>query len=374
MKTKGLLVCLSFAALMLAGGFSETAAREKPSDSPPARLPRTNLLVYHGRHGEVRPVKSRADWRKRRAEILRGMQAVMGPLPGQAKRCPLDFRVEEEVDAGRYLRQLGSYAAEPGSRVPTYLLIPKDAPAGRRKFNAILALHPTNMEIGHRTSVEKRPGPYRAYAHDLAERGFVVLVPAYPLMANYQPDVRALGYESGTMKAIWDNIRGLDLLDSLPYVRRGRYGAIGHSLGGHNAIYTAVFDQRIQAVVSSCGFDSFLDYYGGDPANWQPERGWCQTRYMPKLAAYRGRLADIPFDFHELMGALAPRPVFVNAPLGDRNFQWRSVDAIAQTALPIYTLLGAPDKLQVTHPDYDHDFRDPERMRAYAFLAAALQP
>ena len=67
------------------------------------------------------------------------------------------------------------------------------------------------------------------------------------------------------MKAIWDNIRGLDLLESLRFVKRGRYGAIGHSLGGHNAIYTAVFDQRIKVVVSSCGFDSYLDYYDGDP-------------------------------------------------------------------------------------------------------------
>ena len=41
--------------------------------------------------------------------------------------------------------------------------------------------------------------------------------------------------------------------------------------------------------------------------NWDPERGWCQTRYMRKLADYKGRLADIPFDFHEMIGALAPR-------------------------------------------------------------------
>ena len=55
--------------------------------------------------------------------------------------------------------------------------------------------------------------------------------------------------------------------------------------------------------MSSCGFDSFLDYYDGNPDNWQPERGWCQTRYMLKLADYRGRLAEIPFDFHELLGS-----------------------------------------------------------------------
>ena len=203
-------------------------------------------------------------------------------------------------DQLRFLRApLITYASEPGSRVPAYLLIPKAALDGKKKLPAILALHPTDMEYGHRVVVEQLRANYRAYGRDLAERGYVVLAPAYPLMANYQPDLNALGYQSGTMKAIWDNIRGLDLLESLPFVRKGSFGAIGHSLGGHNAIFTAVFDPRIRVVVSSCGFDSFLDYYGGDPANWHPERGWCQTRYMPRLADYRGRLAEIPFDFHE---------------------------------------------------------------------------
>ena len=101
-------------------------------------------------------------------------------------------------------------------------------------------------------------------------------------LADYQPDLRKLGYESGTMKAIWDNIRALDLLDSLPQVRRGQYAAIGHSLGGHNAIYTAVHDKRIGVVVSSCGFDSFLDYYGGNI------KGWVQERYIMRMGHYVG--------------------------------------------------------------------------------------
>src|SRR5207249_11546129 len=175
----------------------------------------------------------------------------------------------------------------------------------------ILALNPTDMEYGYRVVVERMRAHYSAYACELAERGFVVLAPAYPLMANYQPDLKALGYQSGTMKAIRDNIRGLDLLDSLPFVRKGKYGAIGHSLGGHNAIYTAVFDQRIKVIVSSCGFDSYLDYKEGNIS------GWTSERYMPRLADYQGRLREIPFDFHELIGALAPRAVFISAPLGD---------------------------------------------------------
>lgn len=344
----------------------------KTTDEAP--LSHTNLLVFHNRQGHVEPLTSKADWLQRRAEILSHMQQVMGPLPGNEKRCALDVKLVEEKDGGTYVSRLITYASEPGSRVPAYLLIPKAALTGTNHFPAVLALHPTDADYGHRVTVEELRANYRAYARDLAERGFVVLAPAYPLMANYQPDLKALGYQSGTMKAIWDNIRGLDYLESLPYVQKGRFGAIGHSLGGHNAIYTAVFDPRIHAVVSSSGFDSYQDYFGGDPANWQIGRGWCQERYMPNLAKYRGHLAQIPFDFSELLAALAPRPLFINAPLHDSNFQWRSVDRMVQAALPIYQLYGATNNVHVEHPDCAHDFPPDVRERAYQFLTESLRP
>ena len=77
---------------------------------------------------------------------------------------------------------------------------------------------------------------------ELAEHGYVVLAPDYPYEGEYQPDLYAMGYVSGTMKAIYDNIRAIDLLQSLPNVDPERIGCIGHSLGGHNSIFTATFD------------------------------------------------------------------------------------------------------------------------------------
>jgi len=330
------------------------------------RLPRTDLLVYRDSQGDLATVRTTADWEKRRAEILRGMQAVMGPLPANEKRCVLEMKVETETDEGPFVRRFVTYRSEPGSRVPAWLLIPKTALLLNAKTSAILALHPTDMEYGHRVVVESLRAHYRAYARDLAERGFVVLAPAYPLLANYQPELQKLGYQSGTMKAIWDNIRGLDLLESLPFVQKGAFGAIGHSLGGHNAIFTAVFDRRISVVISSCGFDSFNDYMGGNIA------GWTSQRYMPKLLAFKDHLAEIPFDFHELIGAAAPRPVFISAPLGDTNFKWRSVDEIVRAAKPVYQLFGKPQNLRVQHPDCGHDFPPEIREETYQFLSDRL--
>jgi hypothetical protein len=341
----------------------------------PTRLDRNNLLQYRDANGEVQLATTPAQWQRRRAEIVRGMQEVMGQFPSDDRRVSLELQVEREVDAGSYVRQLVSYQSEPGSRTTAFLCIPKDVLDGSRKAPAVLCLHPTDNTVGHQVVVGLGGRPGRQYAAELARRGYVTLSPSYPHLADYWPNLGRLGYISGTMKAIWDNSRGLDLLASLPYVDESRgFGAIGHSLGGHNAIYTAVFDTRITVLASSCGFDSFLDYYGGAERNWYFGQGWCQIRYMPRLSNYRGRLKEIPFDFPELLGALAPRPVFVNAPLHDGNFRSQSVDHCVAAARPIYDLFDATENLIIKHPDCDHNFPAELREEAYRLIDSVLRP
>jgi len=338
------------------------------------RLDRNNLLQYRDSDGKIQPVRTAAEWEKRREEILRGMQAVMGAFPGDERRIPLDVQVDEEVNVGNYTRRLITYQSEPDSRTPAYLCVPNDVLAGKRKASGVLCLHPTDNTVGHKVVVGLGGRAGRQYAAELTERGYVTLSPSYPHLANYWPNLGGLGYVSGTMKAIWDNSRGLDLLASLPFVDDTRgFGAIGHSLGGHNAIYTAVFDERISVIASSCGFDSYRDYYDGNINVWYFGKGWCQIRYMPRLSDYRGNLDAIPFDFHELLGALAPRSFFVNAPLHDSNFRWKSVDECAAAARPVYNLLGGEGRLTIDHPDSDHDFPDEQRQKAYAVIASVLQ-
>jgi hypothetical protein len=85
-----------------------------------------------------------------------------------------------------------------------------------------------------------------------------------------------------------------------------------------------------------------------------------RTRLVPdplhaQLAQYAGRLT-IFFDFHELMGALAPRQVFVNAPIGDTNFKWRSGTPSQRPAKPVFELYHVPQNLRVEHPDCGHLF------------------
>ncbi len=336
---------------------------------PPLRgLSRTNLLEYHATDGTKKVAMTAAEWESRRKEARAGFQQVAGPLPGPEMRCALDPQIIEEADCGSYVRRLITYTSQPGGKVPAYLCIPKTTLNGT-KTPAVLCLHPTENKIGFKVVVGLGGKPHRQYASELAERGFITLSPSYPLLADYQPDLKALKLPSGTMKAIWDNLRGLDYLDSLPFVDHSHgYAAIGHSLGGHNAIFTAVFDERIQVIVSSCGFDSLLDYYGGNI------KGYVQERYMLHMENYLGHPQDVPWDHYELIACLAPRHVFVNAPLKDANFRWQSVDRIANAALPLFKLHQAESNLQVVHPDSDHDFPDIERFASYELIKRVLRP
>jgi dienelactone hydrolase len=346
-------------------GVSMLAGAQTAPAVPPIRgLSRTNLLEYRKADGKIRIARTAKEWEWRRREALAGMHELTGPLPGREKRCPLAVTVENETDMGSYVRRAITYSSEPGSRTTAFLCLPKTALAGKATA-AVLCLHPTDNVAGYKVVVGLGGRPHRQYGSELAERGFVTISPSYVQLADYQPDLDALGYQSGTMKAIWDNVRAMDLLDGLPFVKRGRYGAIGHSLGGHNAIYTAVHDARVRVVVSSCGFDSFLDYYGGNV------KGWVQPRYMMRMANYVGNPDRIPFDFYELIAALAPRPLFVNAPLRDANFRAASVDRIFAAAQAVYGLWGAKANLAVAHPDSEHDFPDAERMLAYEWIDRA---
>jgi dienelactone hydrolase len=292
------------------------------------------------------------------------MQRVMGPMPPDERKVPLDVHVYDEVPLQRYVRKTISFAPEAGDRVPAFLLIPND-PKG--KAAAALCLHQTTP-IGKQEPVGMGQRNL-AYAAELAERGVVALVPDYPNFGDYKIDPYEKGYASATMKGIWNHRRALDLLVSLPEVDPARLGTIGHSLGGHNALFVAAFDPRIKAVVTSCGFNAFPKYVGGNLS------GWSHKGYMPRVDAEYGKDPKrMPFDFTEVLGAIAPRALFINAPLRDGNFEVSGVRDCVAAAAPVYELLGAKEALRAVYPDAGHDFPPEIRKQAYEFLDEALKP
>ena len=334
----------------------------------------SKLLVVRDAAGNERPVKTKDDWAERVAHVKANMQLVMGPLPDASRRVPLDVEVVSEEKTAKYLRRKVKFTPEPDDRVPAWLLIPNELPTSG-KTAAMLCLHQTTG-IGKNEPAGLGGLKSLHYAHELAERGYVCLVPDYPSFGEYPYDFKTKGahYASGSMKAIWNNIRAVDLLESLPQVDKNRLGVIGHSLGGHNSLFTAVFDERLKAVVSSCGFTPFHDYYGGKVA------GWTSDRYMPRIRdVYENNADKIPFDFYEIVAALTPRAFFSNSPIGDSNFDIGGVRKAFAKAEEVYCLFEPADakppyaRLKLATPDAPHDFPEPERKAAYEWVDGTLK-
>lgn len=322
----------------------------------------SNLMEVYTEEGVIAPVESVEDWSVRREHILENMQEVMGRIP---ELPTVDLAVEylESVRLESYTRHRITFQVEEGDRLPAYLLIPHDI---QGKVPAMVCLHPTS-EHGKGQVVGLGDKENRNYAGELAARGYVTLAPDYPGFGDYEIDVYGMGYVSATAKGILNHRRSLDLLASLPEVDADRMGAIGHSLGGHNSLYLAVFEPRVKAVVTSCGFNSFAKYKEGDLT------GWSHKGYMPRITeVYNRDPKQMPFDFTEVLGAIAPRALFVSAPVHDANFEVSGVRDCIDAADPVYELFGARENLRVVYPDCEHDFPQEIREQAYGFLDEVL--
>lgn len=287
----------------------------------------------------------------------------MGPMPRLDRARNLHVQTLSTVDAGSYTQTKLTFEPEPGRKVFAWLLTPKTG--GRRP--AALCLHQTTR-IGKDEPVGVGPKVNLHYAKELAERGWVALVPDYPSFGDdatdFDKEVYGRGYQSATMYGIVNHTRAVDLLAGHPRVNSKQIAVIGHSLGGHNALFAAAFDTRIRAAVTSCGFTSFAKYYGGNL------KGWTSNRYMPRIAAiYHNSPQEVPFDFTDVLAAIAPRAVFVNAPVRDSNFEVSGVDDVANAVRSRFPA----GRLIIEHPEAEHDFPTPIRQKAYEFLEKSVR-
>ncbi len=76
----------------------------------------------------------------------------------------------------------------------------------------------------------------------------------------------------------------------------------------------------------------------------------------------------MPFDFPEVVAALAPRAFLASAPVRDHNFDVDGVKQCVVAARPVFELLGAKDKLKANYPDCDHNSPEDVRKVAYEWL------
>lgn len=328
---------------------------------------------------EITPKKSPADslkWHeKKRQKILKNMEKAMGKLPDRSNLPPFDIRITDSVKEERFTRYTLTFAVAKNERLPVYLYVPTQRDTIKR-IPAMLVLHGTS-EIGKGVVDGQSLLPNRAHARELAQRGYVVIAPDYPSFGdlkdhNFETD----RYESATMQAIFNHMRCVDLLQSRADVDPDNIGVIGHSLGGHNAMFVAAFDTRLKVAVSSSGWTQFEYYNIGDEGSkkYGGRLGpWAQTRYMPLIRTkYKLDAKLIPFNFDNIITAIAPRAFFSVSPLKDSNFDVNGVRAGISLVEKVYNDLGAGDMLQVRYPDAGHDFPVENRNEVYRFLDRIL--
>jgi len=283
------------------------------------------LLFYIDSKGKKRQVTTLAEWEIKRKQIIDGMQQTMGKRPEFSNLPGMNISIIDELKEENYTRLNISFTVAQNETVSAYLYVPfqKGIP---KKF----------------------------------------------------PDFKTDRYHSGTMKAIFDNMRCVDLLQARQDVDPNRIGGvIGHSLGGHNAIFTGAFDKRLKVIVSSCGW-TLMDYYNAGKVVTEKYGGslcpWAQERYMPLLREkYHFDVKKIPFDFDEVIAAIAPRAFFSNSPLNDSNFGVAGVKKDIAEVSELYRFLEAKDKLEVCYSKSQHDFAPEVRFEVFGFIDKILK-
>ena len=358
---------------LIAESLAAEIARLHHSPKPKVR----NVLITKDEYGAPLTIRSPRDWEKYRRSIHAKMEAVMGPLPAVPRKKP-GFIVVDSLVTDRYRRLTIQIPVKPSEIISAYLYIPKDLSRGEKR-PAMLALHETDLpgkkSVDGEGSYEKSRRDL-GYGKELASRGYVVIAPDYPSFGDSVPyDFQADAYESGTMKGIFNHRCCIDLLEQLAFVDKNRIGAIGHSLGGHNAIFLAAFDERIKVTVTSCGWTQ-LDYYDIGPAASERYGGrlgpFAQDRYMPLWKNFGLDGSRKPFEFHQLIGTIAPRAFFSSSPVNDGNFDVNGVKEGIWLAQMGYKFLGAEHNLQVRYPEAGHEFPEPIRQEAYQFIDQIL--
>lgn len=160
------------------------------------------------------------------------------------------------------------------------------------------------------------------------------------------PRQSAMGVMVQDVRKVISAVSGLEFVDP------DRIMVAGFSLGGAVGLYAAALDERIKAVASTCGFASMrLDAHGKETEGLKRYSHLRPT--LPRLGFFVGHEKRLPYDYHEILSLIAPRPVLILAPILDQDWFFEDVEACYEAALTVYQLLGWQDSIQLHAP---HDF------------------
>ncbi len=333
-------------------------------------------------------ITTRQAWQRQREAIKKVLNVFLGEPP-KSKPALKAKTIEETSRSGHLLRTF-VFQTEPNEFVPAYLLIPKNL---KGRAPVVLCPHQTT-QAGKKEPAGLAGNPQLQTALHLVNRGFVTFTydavcfgerhdPASGHYGDAIPFYRKHPQWSLMGKMVWDLQRAIDYLETLDFVDNNRIGSIGHSHGGYTTLFGMAFDERIKAGVSNCGFDTFR--IDGNTWRWSratallPLLGFYITNPRLNMELYRAvpdsGVIDVPFDMHELLALIAPRPILLST--SDEDFVFPNGGWSARRALerikPVYELLGAQENLSSYFFNGGHDFTAEASANAYSWLERRLK-
>jgi len=359
-------------AAEVAADFAAKKGRYHPALPP--RPVAMRVMEAHASAGLWHEPVTKESWPEKRERILSAAMKILGPFPD--KVVPLEPQTLSEEDCGTYFRRKVSIQVQPGDRMPAWLLVPKNL---HGRVPAILCFYGTTSGAGKDTTVGlsgptpgSAPRKNRAFAVDMVEAGFVALAPDYLRDGERLPPsgrpydttdfYRRFPHWSCVGKDVWDNMRAVDYLQSLPFVDGERIGMVGHSYGGHSTIFAAALEPRIKAAFASGPVSDFLHH--GE--HWGVPPGSGQSQSLPGLRPYvLDHTLPLPVTFYEFTALIAPRPLAVCQAVGERRpMEEENCAAVSE----VYRALDAGDRAKYWWVAGDHDFPPVARKAAVAWF------
>ena len=293
--------------------------------------------------------KSAEAWQRRAAWLREHILATAGLLP-MPEKAPLAAQVFDERSREGYLFSKVYFESLPGFYVTGNLYRPR----GAGPHPAILSPH-GHWNYGRLENTDLASVPARAI--NLAEQGFVVFT--YD-MIGYN-DSRQLPHDFRGQREhlwglslsglqLWNSIRAVDFLQSLPYVDGARIGATGASGGGTQTFLLAAVDDRIK-VAAPVNMISLL------------MQGGCICENQPGLRLETNNV--------ELAATIAPRPLLMVSATGDWTKETLKVEFPAMRRL--YALAGAEGRVHAVQFDAEHNYNRDSREAVYAWMARWLK-
>jgi len=293
------------------------------------------------------------EWQTRRQQLLEALRRKLTLTVDHA--LSLDCRWTSEVKcAGYAIRQL-YYQSRPGVYVTGSMYVPE----GTGPFPGVMVLH------GHWPQGHLAP-KIQAMGHILAQKGYVVFsVDAFGSgerctehgVYEYhggQIGGRLLNVGESLMGfQIIDNMRAVDVLQSLPFVDGSKIGATGGSGGGNQTMYLAAFDERVLAAAPVVSVGTYQSYVGG--AN-------CICELLPDGLEI--------CEESSLLALTAPRALLICNAMHDSNPTFHVPEMLrSQTeARKVYLALGVPEKLATLAFNAEHSYPDEVRSAVLGFF------